>query len=107
MPYRADGTGYRHTDTSHAAAVDMAGKVITLRAQVLEVLRRHPDGLDSEQIAQLLGREYGSIQPRTAELRNDGLIVDSGRRHESRFGKRIIVWRHRDHQKPHQMEMPL
>lgn len=97
MPYRDDGVGFQPTDTSERAAVGAAPRVKSLRARVLELLRTHPAGLDSEQIAQMLRVPYCSVQPRTSELRNEGLILDSGERNDGPWGKPIIVWRHASH----------
>lgn len=96
MPYTSAGTGYRRTDTSHEAARQIEPKAATLRAEVLDVLKRHPRGLDCDEVAEKLGRYFGSVRPRITELKNDGLIVDSGRRSESRWGKKVIVWLHKD-----------
>lgn len=94
MAYSSEGIGFQNTDTSEAAAQAVAPKVKSLRASVLDVLRRNPAGLDSEQIARLLNVPYQSVQPRTSELRNCGMIFDSGLRNHSRFGRAIAVWRH-------------
>lgn len=101
MPYRDDGIGFQTTDTSEKAADGAARRVKTLRVRVLELLRGHPGGLDTEQISRILRVPYCSVQPRTSELRNEGLIFDSGRRNDGPWGKPIIVWCHAafDHSK--------
>lgn len=94
MPY-IDGisAGFKRTDTSHAAADDVRRKAETIRKRVMRQLTlSHPDPLSSEEIAHLLDLPYESVQPRLAELRNAGKVIDSGVRRESRFGKRIIAW---------------
>jgi len=63
MPYTEQGTGYQGTDTSKAAAVSGAGRKVTLRDQVHELLKSSLLPLSSEEIAAKLNRPYGSIQP--------------------------------------------
>jgi predicted ArsR family transcriptional regulator len=105
MPYRSDGIGYRSRDTSARAAEGIADRAPNLRTQVLGVLKGEPGGLTSDEIAERLGRAFISIRPRVTELGNDGFVVDSGERRDGYFGKPMIVWRHRDHVPPKQMEM--
>lgn len=97
MPYTTDGIGWQGTDTSYEAAQDIAPKVATIRAQVLEYLRLNPGGLTTEELASLIGKPYRSVQPRLSELRDDGKIVDGGARRLGQYGKQICVWRHKDH----------
>lgn len=92
MPYSDQNVGWQRTDTSAQAALDFGKKAPALRTQILDLLRAYPAGLNAEAIAQLLRKPYGSVQPRTSELRNEGKIIDSGRREISSWGKRIIVW---------------
>lgn len=87
--------GYQKTDTSKQAADQIEkSSAKTLRNQVEKLLREQPNGLSTEQIAQQLNREYVSVQPRTSELRNTGIIFDSGSRILNRFNKKVIVWLH-------------
>ena len=96
-PYTA---GYQKTDTSKQAAEDIEkSSAKTLRQQVEIILKEQPNGLSTEQISQQLNKEYVSIQPRTSELRNTGIIFDSGLRILNRFRKRVIVWQHSSFQK--------
>lgn len=107
MPYRSDQIGYRRTDTSALAAEGISARAPNLRSQALRLLRMEPGGLTADEIAERLGKAFISVRPRVTELRNDGLIVDSGERREGYFGKSQIVWRHRAHVKPEQVEMPI
>ena len=52
MPYTSDGVGHQNTDTSEAAARDIAAKAATLRAEVTALLRENPPGLDTEETAE-------------------------------------------------------
>jgi hypothetical protein len=90
--YYPQTPGYQNTDTSRDAAHDMKPKAETLRLKVLGVLRLAPHGLTTQEISERLLVGYPSIQPRTSELRNMGMITDSGRRRLNSSGKKAIVW---------------
>lgn len=92
MGYTKEGVGYQGRDTSLQAAQSNVGKKITLREQVKNVLRGTSEALSTEQIAEMLGRPYVSVQPRLSELANDGLIRDSGKRGKTQWGKQCILW---------------
>ena len=92
MPYNSEGIGYQGGDTSRQAAEDLNPKAETVRRAVLMALKQSVFPMSSEQIANFLEMDYGTVQPRTAELRRDGLIRDSGIRVRGRFGKLIIAW---------------
>lgn len=87
--------GYRNESTSKEAARDIAPKQGTLQARVLDFLKTNGPAI-SREIAYGTGIAYGSIQPRTSELKTKGVIEDSGqRRPDPETGKRAIVWRAR------------
>lgn len=86
-----DAPGWKRTDTSRDAAKAVATKATTLREQVLEILKL--GDATTMQIAHAMRRPFSSIQPRTSELREKGLIFDSGKRGISRdCTKLAIVW---------------
>ena len=93
MPYTTHGTGYQGNDTSARAALEVEPRAGTLRAEVIAVLRKQLRPVSTETIAALLGRPYGSIQPRLSELRESGLAEDSGERGLTRWGRSCILWR--------------
>ena len=80
-------------DTSHAA-VPSDKRLGQLYQVVLWLLREYPDGLTAWEMTEhaRVGRE--SLSPRTATLRERGLIFDTGIRRvsEGRTAK-AIVWR--------------
>ena len=79
------------TNTSKESAVHIAGKAHTIRAKVMQELLGSP--LASFELAKATGISYRSIQPRTSELRDKGLISDSGnRRTDPETGRDSIVW---------------
>lgn len=86
-----DAPGYRATDTSQAAAEAMKPKVSVLRRMVLGALETRP--MTTMEIAHHIKQRYETVQPRTSELKDMRLIVDSGERGISRDPrKRAIVW---------------
>lgn len=93
MPYIESGVGYQATDTSMIAALEIKESAKTIRARVLLHLRRAGEPLSSEDLAVSLGLHYRSVQPRLAELRNAGLVEDSGERCVSDYNRPIILWR--------------
>jgi hypothetical protein len=90
MPYLENGTGYQTTDTSRSAG--RSGDKVRLRDKVLRVITNSVAPIDSETIARHLSKSYRSIQPRTSELKNEGLIQDSGERTMSSEGQQVICW---------------
>lgn len=84
--------GFRRTDTSRAAAEAVKPKSATVRLMVLEALKLRP--MTSVELARKLRLTFENTQPRTSELRAQGLIEDSGYRGPSRDpSKAAIVWR--------------
>jgi hypothetical protein len=86
-----DTPGWQKTDTSKAAADDMAPKAATIRDMVLRALRERD--MTSYELADALRLEYHTIQPRTSELRAKHKIIDSLKRRKGPTGKLGIVWK--------------
>ena len=85
--------GHRHVDTSVAAAVALAPKLGRLQRMAESAIRDAGwPGLTADELAERLGMDRWSIQPRTSELRRKGLIRDSGLRRPNATGKMAIVW---------------
>ena len=85
--------GHRGVDTSVAAAAFLAQGLGYLQAKAFRAIAESgARGLTTNEIAQKLGIDRGSIQPRTSELRAKGRIRDSGQRRQNANGKRAIVW---------------
>ncbi|MCW6531180.1 hypothetical protein NED98_13085 [Sphingomonas sp. MMSM20] len=88
-----DIAGHRGVDTSIAAAEDVAPAAGPLQRIVLAAIAAAgPLGRSTNEIADQLELDRGSIQPRTSELRLKRLIADSGLRRRNANGKRAIVW---------------
>ena len=79
--------------TSWAAAQDAARGADTHRARALAALRAAPDGLTDFELADRLGVQQTSIGKRRGELRDAGLVADSGFRRRAPSGSLAIVWR--------------
>ena len=84
----------RHTDpqTSHDAADAHANQRDTDRDKVRVLLSKHPNGLTDFELADLMKRQQTSVGKRRGELRDAGLVRDSGRRRPSPSGSAAIVW---------------
>jgi hypothetical protein len=88
-----DAPGHRGVETSIEAADAMAPATGPLQKLVLAAIKAAgSSGLTTDELAQHVRIDRGSVQPRTSELRRKHLIVDSGQRRRNRNGKRAIVW---------------
>lgn len=86
-----DAPGFKGRETSQAAADAIAPAAKTLRARVLDELRRAPG--TPEQIAHRLKEPLMNIRPRCSELAAKGLIEDSEARGTAMGGRKAIIWR--------------
>lgn len=93
QPSYPHSPGYQKTETSKDAAEAMKPHQTRLQQIVLDALA-DKGPMTSHEIALATGEEYASIQPRTAELKELGKIVETGERRK-RPGKKIgsAVWR--------------
>lgn len=87
------GPGHRGVETSIAAAREIDLSVGRLqRIALSEIRTAGARGLTTNELAARVRINRDSIQPRTSELRERGLIRDSGARRLNANGKRAIVW---------------
>lgn len=85
--------GHRGIDTSVEAAGAIAPELGRLQKTVLAaVVNAGARGITTNELADRLKIDRGSVQPRTSELRRLGLIRDGGARRPNANGKRAIVW---------------
>ena len=85
--------GHRGIDTSIMAAADITATLGRMQALVLgAVISAGPHGVTTNEAANQLRMDRGTVQPRTNELRRFGLIQDSGQRRLNANGKKAIVW---------------
>lgn len=88
-----DAPGHRNVETSVATADALAPKLGRLQRMAEGAIREAGWlGLTADELAERLGMDRWSIQPRTSELKRKGLIRDSGQRRPNSTGKRAIVW---------------
>lgn len=91
MPYNQSKIGYKQNRSSKQAAdFNQEGK-LTIRYQVLELFKEHSE-LTNEQVSQLLNKPEISVQPRISELKNAGVICDSGKKAMGKWGTSITIW---------------
>ena len=94
MPDYPSIAGHRGVDTSISAAEGIRLSVGRLQRMALNAIRQAGSrGLTTNELAVAVRIARDSIQPRTSELRELGLIYDSGDRRPNHNGKRAIVWR--------------
>ena len=92
-PDYPDMPGHRGIVTSIEAAADIAPKLGRLQRMAEEaIVAAGANGLTADELAERLGLDRYSIQPRTSELKLKGRIVDSGARRRNATGKRAVVW---------------
>lgn len=85
--------GHRGVDTSVLAAEAIAPKLGRLqRMAQTAILLAGRHGMTADELAAHLNMDRYSIQPRTSELKQRGLIIDSGSRRPNATGKMAIVW---------------
>jgi hypothetical protein len=85
--------GHRGVETSVAAAAEIAPNVGRLQRLVLNAIAEaKSQGRTTDELADVLQIDRGSIQPRTSELRAMRKIIDCGERRRNGNGKRVIVW---------------
>lgn len=85
--------GHRGVETSIAASEALAPKLGRLQWMALTALKQAGWlGHTADELAERLGLDRYSIQPRTSELKRKGLIRDSGQRRRNGSGKLAIVW---------------
>jgi hypothetical protein len=89
-----DRPGSKGQPTSAKAAEEIAGVAIPLRDRVLETIKGRGDfGATAEELAALLRKPRGTVQPRTSELEALGKIKASGKtRRNLSSGKSATVW---------------
>jgi hypothetical protein len=80
------------SDTSKEAAKSIVGKIAEQRTEVYRaIVRAGANGLTWSEIVQQLGCSP-TANGRCSELRDVGLIVDSGQRRRTHTGRRAVVW---------------
>ena len=89
-PYAA---GYRGCETSAQAAQAIEIAIGRLQRIALAAIRAAGGrGLTTNELVSVVGIHRDTMQPRTSELQERGLIRDSGARRRNVSGRNAIVW---------------
>ena len=91
MGYNEDDIGFQDNNASELAAQFNAAGKVTLREQVKQLFIDNKR-LTAEQVCNLLQRAEISVKPRITELKNEGVIQNSGERVVGKWGTSITVW---------------
>lgn len=88
LPYRNDAP-----ETSRLAAEAAAPTARRVRSNVLAAIRAAGElGATNDDVHRATGYPPQSVTPRCKELRKAGLVIDSGRKRHTQWGKPAIVW---------------
>lgn len=87
----------KHSDTSKAAAKSMVVDQTAARQKVLDAIKKA--GAFGATDEELTGIPMGAntVRPRRCELKDRGLVVDSGLRRKGKSGRKFTVWVHVDY----------
>jgi|TARA_R110002020_G_scaffold4445_4_gene19435 hypothetical protein len=93
MGYNEEGIGYQQTDTSRQGAdFNKQGK-LSIRKQIKDLfVNADKVMLTVEEISKSVFKPEISVKPRVTELKNEGILQDSGYRRMGKWGTNIIVW---------------
>jgi len=80
-----------YTKTSKDALATIKPKIKTKREQIYEFVKLKAS--TNIEIADELEIPYSSVCGRIHELQECGLVIDSGLRRETKYGKQAIVWK--------------
>jgi hypothetical protein len=81
-------------DTSWAAAASLPPAILRAsQREVLSILERYGPMTDEQLVEWTAGRQSPSgTRTRRRELTDLGLVIDTGKRHVTKAGRRSIVW---------------
>jgi predicted transcriptional regulator len=88
--FDTDYQSANYTKTSQDALATIKPKIKTKREQVYDLLK--VNSLTNYEIADELEIPLSSVCARCHELQELNLVVDSGLRRETKYGKQAIVW---------------
>lgn len=84
--------GYKDSDTSKLASEEIKEDAETLRMAVYSALKTQKP-MTADEMSEYLNRDKLSIRPRFSELKEQGLIEDTGLRRKNISGKKAKVFR--------------
>ena len=92
MPYNQNRIGYqKNKQSQEAASFNSKGKV-TIRDQV-KIAFQTFGNMTVEEVCELIQRDPISVKPRLTELKNAGVLEDSGTTKMGKWGTSITVWK--------------
>ena len=91
MPYSKEQIGYQKNKASKEAAEFNVGGKLTIKDQVKNYFQDQLEAT-TEETALALNRAEISVQPRISELKNQGILCDSGRTKMGKWGTSITIW---------------
>ena len=89
--FDTDYKSHNYTDTSKSAYNKQKPKLKTKRKQVYNLIKLN--ALTNYEISDELDMPLSSVCGRCRELQELNLVVDSGLRRETPYGKTAIVWK--------------
>ncbi len=84
--------GYKVGGTSQEAAEAIKPSVAYLQRAVLRAFADGGPDLTADECATILMENVLSIRPRFSELKEKGMIADTGQRRKNKSGRNAIVW---------------
>ena len=88
--FETDYESANYTKTSQDALATIKPKIKTKREQVYDLIKLNP--LTNYQIADELEMPLSSVCARVRELQVLNLVIDSGLKRKTKYGKDAIVW---------------
>ena len=88
--FETDYESCNYTKTSQEALATIKPKIKTKREQVYDLIKLN--ALTNYEIADELNMPLSSVCGRCRELQELNLVIDSGLRRKTKFGKQAIVW---------------
>jgi len=88
--FDTDYESCNYTETSKQALATIKPKIKTKREQVYNLIKLN--ALTNYEIADELDMPLSSVTGRCRELQVLNLVVDSGTRRKTKYGKQAIVW---------------
>ena len=89
--FETDYESCNYTETSKKALASVKEKIKTKRQQVYDLLKVNP--LTNYEIADELEMPLSSVCARVRELQVLNLVIDSGLKRKTKYGKDAIVWK--------------
>jgi hypothetical protein len=89
------------SETSKQAAAAIGPRLSELQRQVLHYVRGQGErGATDEEIQLVTGMRPDTARARRCELRDKGLLIDSGKRRSTTSGRAAVVWVVKDQDEP-------